>query len=230
MTNIDVENQKVDVHFYKFGLSEKIEDLFIVDELLILVSKTKIFEIDILFCNESITITQIFDPKSNANTDLPIKDVKYSVKHNMFYLLLREKKGENSAVAKFKINYGNIEELTVKELEFSVNFFEIHQNDIEIVYVATDHEVLEISLKKKGENDIEEIQFKEKQIKEQNMKNKKQGKRNKAMHKELESLRYKKIYKSPKQQIKFFKFREYCIVLAIVRNPQSVKGKRFRND
>lgn len=198
----------IETSFYNFKLNQKIEDLFLVNENLILVSKTKIFHVDIFECPMKVFLTELFDNVHRTGTSYEIKDAKYSKTHGLFYLLLRNEDATDSLIFRFKSDLEMIKETIIKKISKQIKFFEISNLDEDVLYVGTKNEVFEINLVEDIRNSVQKNMLPSQRSLTRGQSEIGKPRKSKVNNNNIKqnNITYKRIYKMPKEELLFFKF------------------------
>ena len=178
--------------YYDLDISVKIENMFLLDEQLLVVSKTSIYDVDVLDMKNHISYKQIFNNEENANTDKVIKDVEYSKKHESLYMMIRNDNDEQTIMCKYSLVVHTKEKILICNINKKVDRFELSLLDPLIVYLVCKKKIYQYKI-----NSIEaNLKFLLKE-KFANMKNNTLN---------LYDKQFKKIYSNEINKIKFFKF------------------------
>lgn len=188
-------------------MDHKIEDIFLVDSVLIVISKTKIFQVQLGNCPKTISVKEIFENRKEAATDMQIKDAKFSKQHQCFYLLLQNKNDEKSIIFKFTTINGKAENFLKSEISKKVDSFEINRKDKYGLFLICQKEVFNFNMKRnldKSQNNT----IRKSSIGGNLLKRRKKRKkyRSKSKLQDDEDELYDRIYSNPKHEIQFFKF------------------------
>ena len=132
--------------YYDLDISVKIENIFLLETKLLVVSKTSIYDVDVSDMRKKITYKQIFNNKENANTEKVIKDVEYSKKLESLYMMIRNDNDKQTIICKFSLNLQNKEKIMVCNINKKVNRFELSLMDPFIVYLVYKKKIFKYKL------------------------------------------------------------------------------------
>lgn len=196
-------------------MDEKIEDIFLVDSVLIIVSKSKMFEVQLQNCPKSISVSEIFDNTLHASTSKKIKDVIYSKTHKSFYLLLRNKTDSDSIVCKFEAKKEKSNNLTKVKINKKIDRFEIDKKNPLNLFIICQKEVFTCGLEETPSQKAKLTKRKSSigiNLAQTNRIRRKFQQANRVdrlapeVVEESNEKVYKRVYANVKHKIKFFKF------------------------
>jgi stress-induced morphogen len=176
--------------FFEIEKNVKIENLFLLEKALIVVSKTSIYETNINDCPEEILIKRIFNNKENGRTEKVIKDIE--MKHNSLYMMIRNDSDEETTFCKFSLEKNK--KMIFCHLLMKVNRFEISYKDEFTIFLISKRKVFQYKLQ--GAMKSFKMHIRSKFFKNVN----------KIQQNYKISGRLKKIYSNRINKINFFKF------------------------
>lgn len=196
-------------------MKEKIEDIFLVDSVLIIVSKSKIFKVLLHNCPKNISVTEFFDNNLHANTSKKIKDVIYSKTHKSFYLLLRNKNDLDSIICKFDAEKEKTENLIKVQIDKKIDRFEIDKKDPLNMFIICQKEVficsleqqnLKISKLTKRKSSIGINLAQTSRIRKKFQQNNRADRLMREVEDTWDQKIYRRVHANAKHEIRFFKF------------------------
>lgn len=85
---LDPKNETIECNFFDLQIGRKIENLFLLQSVLLVVSKTSMYEVDLSNCPSEVSFDLIFNNKTHAETERVIKDAEYMKRHQSVYLMI----------------------------------------------------------------------------------------------------------------------------------------------
>jgi hypothetical protein len=176
--------------FFNVEENIKIENLFLLEKCLIVVSKTSLYKADIKNSPEEILIERIFNNKEHGKTEKVIKDIE--MKHNSLYMMIRNDSDEETTFCKFPLEKDK--KMVLCHLLMKVNRFEISYKDEFTIFLICQRKVFRYKLQ--GTMKSLKMHIQSKFFKNVN--------KNKQNYKKTKKL--KKVYSNKINKINFFKF------------------------
>jgi hypothetical protein len=182
------------------NIEVKIENMFLFEEKLIVVSKTSVYDLNVTDMESDISYKMIFNNMEHANTEKVIKDAVYIPKHESVYMMIKNDNDKTTIFCKFSLILPPEKNINVYYISKKVDRFEVDLKDPLVVYLVCQTNVFKYKFKDLKEN------F-------QSILKQKYSKR--TLNIEPETKKYKqfyhdkqfvRVYSNEINKIKFFKF------------------------
>jgi hypothetical protein len=194
---LNEENQEMTCFYFDLNIPTKIENLFLLNYQLIVVSKTSVYDLEISNCPVEISYEIIFNNQEDAKTEKVIKDVEFIKKHLSLYMMIRNDDDLETIFCKFSLDENAEERLLVNKLKKKVDRFEVSTRDPLELFLICKTRVLSYFLK----NISTTLNF----LLKQKYSNKNID-RNKPLEIRVQNKKFKEIYSNQINRIQFFKF------------------------
>lgn len=92
----------MDCSFFEIEASVKIENMFLLPDRLVVVSKTSVYEADVKDSPRVIKHRQVFNNRLHLKTDRVIKDVEH--KHDSLYMMIRNDEDTDTTFCRYSLD------------------------------------------------------------------------------------------------------------------------------
>lgn len=189
-------------YFFNLELGEPVENVFLVNESLVVISKTKVFRVFLENCPKSILCREVFDLEKNAKENSQIQKVVYSELHQSFYFLVEAAGDKKSWLGRLSLDEDESENFLQAQFRKRVGDLEIDKRDPLNLFLICQREVFKFNLNE--DKNSSQIKIRRSSI-GINVK-RRRGKRKKQKKQKQENFFYDRVFSNPKNEISFFKF------------------------
>lgn len=194
---LDPKKETIECNFFDLQIGRKIENLFLLQSVLLVVSKTSMYEVDLSNCPSEVSFDLIFNNKTHAETERVIKDAEYMKRHQSVYLMIRNERDLDTLFCKYDFNGKSDQKVLVNRVDLKVDRFEVSYKDPFHLFLVSKKTVFRFVLM--------DVTTNFKSILKQKFSKLKKGS-SAQTSKFAFSKRLKEVYSNNINRIKFFKF------------------------